>query len=37
MRRGFEEFYGFLGGDYSYVNVAHIDVGTKCRTRCSMA
>jgi arylsulfatase A-like enzyme len=29
MRRGFEEFYGFLGGDHSYVNVAHIDVGTK--------
>jgi arylsulfatase A-like enzyme len=29
MRRGFEEFYGFLGGDHSYVNVAHIDVGTE--------
>jgi arylsulfatase A-like enzyme len=28
MRRGFEEFYGFLGGDHSYVNVAGIDVGT---------
>ena len=28
LRRGFEEFYGFLGGDHSYVNVAHIDVGT---------
>jgi arylsulfatase A-like enzyme len=28
MRRGFEEFYGFLGGDHSYVNVAHVDVGT---------
>jgi arylsulfatase A-like enzyme len=28
MRRGFEEFYGFLGGDHSYLNVAHIDVGT---------
>jgi len=27
-RRGFEEFYGFLGGDHSYVNVAHIDPGT---------
>ena len=28
LRRGFEEFYGFLGADHSYVNVAHIDVGT---------
>ena len=28
MRRGFEEFYGFLGADHSYVNVAHTDVGT---------
>jgi len=28
MRRGFEEFYGFLGGDHSYVNVASTDVGT---------
>ena len=28
MQRGFEEFYGFLGGDHSYVNVDHIDVGT---------
>ena len=28
MRRGFEEFYGFLGADHSYVNVAGIDVGT---------
>ena len=28
MRRGFDEFYGFLGGDHSYVNVAHIDPGT---------
>jgi len=28
MRRGFEEFYGFLGGDHSYVHVAHIDPGT---------
>ena len=29
MRRGFEEFYGFLGADHSYTNVAHIDVGTE--------
>ena len=28
MRRGFEEFYGFLGSDHSYVTVAHTDVGT---------
>jgi arylsulfatase A-like enzyme len=28
MRRGFEEFYGFLGADHSYISVAHIDVGT---------
>jgi arylsulfatase A-like enzyme len=28
LRRGFEEFYGFLGADHSYVNVAHTDVGT---------
>jgi arylsulfatase A-like enzyme len=28
MRRGFEEFYGFLGAEHSYVNVDHIDVGT---------
>jgi arylsulfatase A-like enzyme len=28
MRRGFDEFYGFLGADHSYVNVADIDVGT---------
>ena len=28
MRRGFEEFYGFLGGDHSYMHVGHIDVGT---------
>ena len=28
MRRGFEEFYGFLGADHSYMNVDHIDVGT---------
>src|SRR5262245_6343574 len=28
MRRGFEEFYGFLGGDHSYVKVDDIDVGT---------
>jgi arylsulfatase A-like enzyme len=28
MRRGFDEFYGFLGADHSYVNVAGIDVGT---------
>jgi arylsulfatase A-like enzyme len=28
MRRGFEEFYGFLGGDHSYVKVASIDAGT---------
>jgi len=28
MRRGFEEFYGFLGADHSYVNVAYTDVGT---------
>jgi arylsulfatase A-like enzyme len=28
MRRGFEEFYGFLGGNHSHVKVAHVDVGT---------
>src|SRR4030095_7840858 len=28
MRRGFEEFYGFLGGDHSYTNVDYTDVGT---------
>jgi arylsulfatase A-like enzyme len=28
MRRGFEEFYGFLGAEHSYVNVAYTDVGT---------
>jgi arylsulfatase A-like enzyme len=28
MRRGFGEFYGFLGGDHSYVTVAHTDPGT---------
>ena len=28
MRRGFEEFYGFLGADHSYFNVAGVDVGT---------
>jgi len=28
MRRGFEEFYGFLGAGHSYMNVADIDVGT---------
>jgi arylsulfatase A-like enzyme len=28
MRRGFDEFYGFLGGDHSYFDVADIDVGT---------
>ena len=28
LRRGFEEFYGFLGGDHSYTRVAGIDVGT---------
>jgi len=28
MRRGFEEFYGFLGAAHSYVNVADIDVDT---------
>jgi arylsulfatase A-like enzyme len=25
MRRGFEEFYGFLGGEHSYMNVSHND------------
>lgn len=29
MRRGFEEFYGFLGGDHSYMDVAHINPSTK--------
>jgi len=29
MRRGFEEFYGFLGGDHSYMHVDDIDAGTK--------
>jgi len=28
MRRGFEEFYGFLGADHSYMNVDYVDVGT---------
>jgi len=28
MRRGFEEFYGFLGAEHSYVDVASTDVGT---------
>jgi arylsulfatase A-like enzyme len=28
LRRGFEEFYGFLGGDHSYLKVGGIDVGT---------
>src|SRR4029079_974990 len=28
MRRGFEEFYGFLGAAHSYVSVTDIDVGT---------
>ena len=28
MRRGFEEFYGFLGGDHSYMKVDYVDVGT---------
>ena len=28
MRRGFEEFYGFLGGHHSYMNVADTDPGT---------
>lgn len=28
LHRGFEEFYGFLGADHSYVDVAGIDVGT---------
>ncbi len=28
MRRGFEEFFGFLGPEHSYVDVASIDVGT---------
>ena len=27
-RRGFEEFYGFLGGSHSYMHVADIDDGT---------
>ncbi len=29
MRRGFEQFYGFLGADHSYSTVAGTDVGTK--------
>ena len=37
MRRGFDEFFGFLGGEHSYLDVAHIDVAQICRTRCSMA
>lgn len=28
LRRGFEEFYGFLGADHSYMRVASTDVGT---------
>src|SRR4030095_11464757 len=28
LRRGFDQFYGFLGADHSYVSVAHTDVGT---------
>jgi arylsulfatase A-like enzyme len=28
MRRGFEEFYGFLGADHSYLDVDYMDVGT---------
>jgi arylsulfatase A-like enzyme len=29
LRRGFEEFYGFLGGSHSYMHVADLDEGTK--------
>ena len=29
LRRGFEEFYGFLGGDHSYMHVTSADPGTK--------
>ena len=36
MRRGFEEFYGFLGGEHSYVTLP-IPMRTKRRTRCSTA
>jgi arylsulfatase A-like enzyme len=28
LQRGFEEFYGFLGGQHSYMNVADTDPGT---------
>ena len=28
MRRGFDEFFGFLGGDHSYTSVSHVDPGT---------
>jgi len=28
LRRGFEEFYGFLGAEHSYVDAAGTDVGT---------
>jgi len=28
MRRGFEEFYGFLGGSHSYMHASDIDDGT---------
>ena len=28
MRRGFEEFYGFLGAAHSYMKVSDVDVGT---------
>src|SRR5262245_58392407 len=28
LRRGFEQFYGFLGAEHSYVSVADTDVGT---------
>jgi arylsulfatase A-like enzyme len=28
MHRGFEKFYGFLGGEHSYMHVADTDVGT---------
>jgi arylsulfatase A-like enzyme len=28
MRRGFEEFFGFLGGDHSYMHGSHVDPGT---------
>jgi arylsulfatase A-like enzyme len=38
MRRGFEEFYGFLGADHSYMNVAHLSMSERiCRTPCSTA